>query len=304
MRKTAVVLVVFAWVPFCGWSDMVALETGAVWKDVKITQFRLSSEGKAEFYIEPTAASTPSGVAAGWYSGVRRADFDRAIHESPLQESRRSASPYPPIEGTVLSVVQADLLRLDTGQKVRLLGADTPETTDPNRPLEYFGRESFLYTKRKAEGQRVRIEFDQRRMDDFGQLLGYVYLADGTFLNLDIVRTGHGHAWFGEPVSDEYALRFREAETTARQTQQGLWSAQQREATSRQWQIAEPVAPSALSAPKNGLSRSSSDYSRPSRSGRRSITVDVEYSERPAFGWGFGGFPMPGKVTELTVQPH
>jgi endonuclease YncB( thermonuclease family) len=304
MRNAVPALLAFALAPLGVWGDTVAMEDGAVWQNVRIASFRLT-DGKPEFQIEPTASSLPSELKAGWYSGVRRADF-AAVATPASSQSRQTASLYPPIEATVISVVQADLLRLDSGQKVRLVGVDTPETTDPDRPLEFFGRESFLYTKKKAEGQRVRIEFDQQRMDDFGQLLGYVHLADGTFLNLDIVRTGHGHAWLGAAMSEENSGRFRDAETSARREQLGLWNAGKREATGRSWQVAEPIAATVSLAPRSSASRSSSsDYTRPSRgAGRRSITVDVQYYERPVFGWGPGGLPMPGKAIELTVQPH
>jgi len=313
MRGMVSLSLAIALAPLCAWGDTVALDDGTVWQNVRIISFRLTG-GKPEFQIEPTAASTPSGLKAGWYSNVRRADFSPTASSAALS-SRAAASSYPPIEATIIAVLLPDVLQLDTGQKVKLLGVDTPKATDPDRPLEFFGREAFLYTKKKAEGQCARVEFDQQRMDDFGQLLGYVHLADGTFLNLDIVRTGHGHAWMGGPMSDANVQRFREAETAARREQLGLWNSSRREATTRPWQVAEPIAPSPSSAPKSSASRSytnssypsySSDYTRPSRgSGRRSINVDVEYREWPVFGWGGpGSMGMPGKAIEFSVRPH
>jgi len=303
MRKMFLVMLAFALAGLCGWSDTIAFENGTVWQNVKITSFRVS-DGKPEFNIVPTAVSTPSGLKGGWHSGIRRADF--AAAPSPEDSQPRQATPaYPPIETTVQSVIQADMLRLDTGQKVKLLGVDAPDTTDPNRPLEYFGREAFLNTRQKTEGQRVRIEFDRRRMDDFGQLLGYMYLADGTFLNLDLVRSGYAHAWFGEPMNDENMQRFREADASARREQLGLWNAQRREA-SRQWQIAQPIPSSGSSSAKSSVP-SSSDYTRPSRNGQRSVAVSVQYSERPVFGWGgYGGYGMPsvGTAINYSVQPR
>ena len=58
---------------------------------------------------------------------------------------------------------------------------DTPETVDPRRPVERFGKEASAFTKRMVEGKKVRLEYDQDRRDRFGRTLAYVYLEDGTF---------------------------------------------------------------------------------------------------------------------------
>jgi micrococcal nuclease len=58
-------------------------------------------------------------------------------------------------------VVDGDTLMLGTGERVRLIGVDTPETKRPNTPVEYFGKEASAFTKRLAEGKRIRLEYDQ-----------------------------------------------------------------------------------------------------------------------------------------------
>jgi len=303
MKTSLCAAAVLLLAPLCARADSIAFQDGSVWQNVRIASFRMNA-GKAQFYIEPGAASLPAGLKAGWYSDAQRADFAPRATSATSRALPAASSPYPPIEATVVSLIQADVLRLDAGQKVRLLGVDSPETTDPNRPLEFFGREAFLYTQRKVEGLRVRIEFGERRMDDAGQLLGYVHLPDGTFLNLDLVQNGYGHAWLGAPMSDEQAGRFREAETRARQQQVGLWNAGTREAARRNWQIVEPLeGPGASRSSRPTPSRSSSVYQGPARTGRRSVTVDVNFSEQPGVVWGPLG-PMPARTTSLDVQPR
>ncbi|MCZ6752535.1 MAG: thermonuclease family protein, partial [Acidobacteria bacterium] len=95
----------------------------------------------------------------------------------------------------VVRVVDGDTLLLDRKERVRLIGVDTPETVDPRRPVERFGKEASAFMKRMAEGKKVRLEYDQDRKDRFGRTLAYVYLEDGTFLNAEIVRQGYGHAY-------------------------------------------------------------------------------------------------------------
>jgi hypothetical protein len=61
----------------------------------------------------------------------------------------------------VKRVIDGDTLKLDTGEDVRLIGVDTPETKHPKKPVERFGKEAATFTKRLVEGQEVRIEYDQ-----------------------------------------------------------------------------------------------------------------------------------------------
>jgi len=54
----------------------------------------------------------------------------------------------------VQRVVDGDTLMLGTGERVRLIGVDTPETKHPNKPVEYFSKEASAFTRRLAEGKR------------------------------------------------------------------------------------------------------------------------------------------------------
>ena len=121
----------------------------------------------------------------------------------------------------VVRVVDGDTLLLDRKERVRLIGINTPETVDLRRPVERFGREASAFTKRMAEGKKVRLEYDQDRKDRFGRTLAYVYLEDGTFLNAEIVMQGYGHAYVQFPF--KYMEEFRGYEREAREAQRGLW---------------------------------------------------------------------------------
>ncbi len=92
-------------------------------------------------------------------------------------------------------VVDGDTIIVEGVGRVRLIGVDTPETVHPNRPVEFFGKDASAFAKRLLEGKRVRLEYDQERQDRYGRALAYVYLADGTFVNAEIIRRGYGHAY-------------------------------------------------------------------------------------------------------------
>lgn len=122
----------------------------------------------------------------------------------------------------VTRVIDGDTLVLENGEKVRLIGVDTPETKDPRRPVQYFGREAAHFTKREIEGRKVKLEYDWQRRDKYGRLLAYVYrLSDGFFLNAEIIKQGYGHAYTRFPF--KYLEEFRRYEREARAQKRGLW---------------------------------------------------------------------------------
>jgi micrococcal nuclease len=121
----------------------------------------------------------------------------------------------------VKKVIDGDTLLLTNGERVRLIGVDTPETKHPQKPLERFGREAYLFTKRMIEGKEVRLEFDWQKRDKYGRLLAYVYLKDGIFLNAEIIKQGYGFAYTRFPL--KYLAEFRKYEREARENQRGLW---------------------------------------------------------------------------------
>ena len=123
----------------------------------------------------------------------------------------------------VTGVVDGDTLIVQGVGRVRLIGVDTPETVDPRRPVQYFGKEASVFTHRMAEGKVVRLEFDAERKDRFGRTLAYVYLPDGTFLNAELVKQGYGHAYTQFPFRYLNLNQFRNYEREARDAGNGLW---------------------------------------------------------------------------------
>ena len=123
-------------------------------------------------------------------------------------------------------VVDGDTLLLQSGERVRLIGVDTPETKHPSKPVQYFGKEASAFTRRIVERKRVRLEFDQANAarghkDRYGRTLAYVFLEDGTLLNAEIIKQGYGHAYTQFPFS--HLEEFRQLEREAREQGRGLW---------------------------------------------------------------------------------
>ena len=125
----------------------------------------------------------------------------------PAATQTREAAPDPSRDYLVERVVDGDTIIVRGVGRIRLIGVDTPETVDPRRPVEFFGREASAFTKRMLEGQLVRLEYDWQRTDRYGRTLAYVRLLDGTLINAEISRQGFGHAYTRFPF--RYLDEFR-----------------------------------------------------------------------------------------------
>lgn len=129
----------------------------------------------------------------------------------------------------VIRIVDGDTIVVSLGpaaairptEKVRLIGVDTPEVVDPRRPVERFGKEASRYAHEQLLGRPVWLAFEPRLRDVYGRLLAYVFLADGSCFNLQVVADGFGFAYTKYPFL--FMADFREAERSARSRGRGLW---------------------------------------------------------------------------------
>jgi endonuclease YncB( thermonuclease family) len=131
-------------------------------------------------------------------------DNQFCLARQPRMETQPPLPVTPPPAGQgllveVKRVIDGDTLQLGTGGTVRLIGVDTPETKDPRKPAQAFGKEATAFTQRTVVGQRVRLEYDQQRQDKYGRTLAYVYLENGTFVNAEIIRQGYKFAYVKYP---------------------------------------------------------------------------------------------------------
>lgn len=126
------------------------------------------------------------------------------------------------VDGDTIVIVDPD--DPDTAVRVRYIGVDTPETVHPTKPVQCFGREASSFNASLVEGMAVRLERDISDMDQYGRLLRYVYLEDGTFVNLELVRQGYA-TLSTYPPDVAHAAEFQTAQHEAREAGLGLWSA-------------------------------------------------------------------------------
>lgn len=122
----------------------------------------------------------------------------------------------------VINVVDGDTVQIETGETVRYIGIDTPETVDPNRQVMCYGKEASDRNTQLVEGKYVELEKDISEKDRYGRLLRYIWLGD-TLINELLVREGYAHS-SSYPPDIKYQNRFVEAQRLAREERKGLWS--------------------------------------------------------------------------------
>lgn len=131
--------------------------------------------------------------------------------------------------GTVTRVVDGDTIVVKVGgrdEKVRLIGINTPETVDPRKPVECFGKDASNRTKALLPvGTAVTLVSDVEPSDKYSRTLSYVYrAADNAFINLALVTDGYARM-YTFPPNVAHVDEFRAAEKSARTANRGLWSA-------------------------------------------------------------------------------
>lgn len=156
--------------------------------------------------------------------------------EGELIEEPAEALPEPePVAATVeknyypvVKVVDGDTIDVSVDGKVerlRLIGINTPETVDPRKPVECFGKEASAKAKEFLAGEEVELEGDptQDDRDKYGRLLRYVTTKDGFFYNLEIIKQGYAYEYTYD-VPYKFQDEFKAAQAEAKNAARGLWA--------------------------------------------------------------------------------
>jgi endonuclease YncB( thermonuclease family) len=128
----------------------------------------------------------------------------------------------------VVAVIDGDTLRIDppvgAANEVRLAGIEgvkPPLGRPADRPWP-LALQAERALADLAQGKDVRLVPAERPVDRYGRLLAQVYLADGRWLQGELLREGLARVATG-PDSRAAARRMQEIEAEARQARRGLW---------------------------------------------------------------------------------
>jgi micrococcal nuclease len=109
-------------------------------------------------------------------------------------------------EVLVLKVPASDLITLENGQRIKLLGIESfgppplpkvkydnkgrpieDKEIEPTIPLE---EQAIVFAQELMEGKKIKLEYDVEARDEKGYKTAYVYLPDGKMANVELLRQG------------------------------------------------------------------------------------------------------------------
>jgi micrococcal nuclease len=142
--------------------------------------------------------------------------------EPQAPTARDIGIPFKAQKVVVERVVDGDTFVIKGGEKVRLIGINTPESVEPRKPVEYYGKEASKYTQQRIEGKTVFIQLGSTPKDKYDRVLAWVWTDDGSFLNAELVAEGYAQVYTFQdnPEHAEYLL---ELQRIAREEKRGLW---------------------------------------------------------------------------------
>jgi micrococcal nuclease len=122
-------------------------------------------------------------------------------------------------------VYDGDTVTLSGGEKVRLIGINTPERGRDGEPDEPYAQQAKQMLERllATQGNIVLLRFDVSRTDRYERLLAHVYLSDR--VSVSAYMLSHGLATALTVPPNEWNLKcYRSAEAQAQNKRIGIWS--------------------------------------------------------------------------------
>jgi len=118
-------------------------------------------------------------------------------------------------EAVIVKVLDGDTVELQDGQRVRLLGINTPEKGQSHY------NEATERLKDLVLDKSVLIEDDESDIDKYRRLLRHLYI-DGENVGTILLREGYANAFFISPDL-KYMKEFEQAEKYAEENELGIW---------------------------------------------------------------------------------
>lgn len=131
---------------------------------------------------------------------------------TPITTSTPSA-----IFAKVVRVIDGDTIVIDTGQKVRYIGMNTPEM----ETSECYATEASEINKNLVLGKTVKLEKDISDTDKYGRLLRFVYI-DNVFVDDYLIKNGFAKI-MTVPPDVEFKDEFQESQNYAKKNKLGIW---------------------------------------------------------------------------------
>ncbi len=181
-----------------------------------------SGQKKIEPVVETPQVQTTEAVAENTEPEAA------STTEKPTSTQPVSVQPSTPLQGyKVTEVVDGDTIKVSVNgsiETLRIIGLDTPETLDPRKPVQCFGKEASNKAKSFLNGKTVILEADstQGERDKYGRLLRYVFL-DGVDYGKMMISEGYAHEYTYK-LPYKYQTVYKAAQASAEANKLGFWS--------------------------------------------------------------------------------
>ena len=162
-------------------------------------------------------------IVLAWYTQTHHIPSPKSKVSGSTIKYDKSIKTVPGQPIQVVRVVDGDTVELINGERLRYIGIDTPEEVDARKPVQCFAYQAAEENRRLVEGKNITFQKDVSTYDKYGRWLGFVYLEDGTFVNLELVKNGYAFAYPYPPDISKSDI-FRDAQAYAREHSLGLWA--------------------------------------------------------------------------------
>lgn len=123
---------------------------------------------------------------------------------------------------SVAYIFDGDTFRTRSGERIRLLGINTPEVAHNDQREQAYAREAKRRLTQLIMGKSVQLQLDREKRDKYGRTLAQVYLRDGRWVNNILVTEGLAHVYTFAP-NFHWADALLRTEQAARRDMRGLW---------------------------------------------------------------------------------
>ena len=125
-----------------------------------------------------------------------------------------------PTSAVVSNVVDGDTIDLDSGERIRYLLVDTPEST--GGATDCFGQNAKQFNTDLVLGKTIELGYDVEPTDRFGRLLAWI-TVDGQDVNRLLVERGYACTLYIPPNGADRRIEFETLQAQAEAAGRGMW---------------------------------------------------------------------------------
>ncbi len=134
--------------------------------------------------------------------------------------------PCGPTRGVVSEVIDGDTIELSTGQRVRYILVDTPETGG-DAGVECWGPQATEFNRSLVDQHPITLHYDDECRDQYNRLLAYITVDDTDDLDVNgaLIENGFACVFYFPPNGDERIADYQALEDAAKASDLGMWGA-------------------------------------------------------------------------------